>query len=356
MDGSGENCMRKPSDIVPFNAPCQIKMLEKCLNIFVEFHQSSSSKLGRLENDKLKRYFQIALAIEKALSHLEDIGETSMSSNLIHTMLMDKNINTKYDISFFKKACDELLTKFFTCNESSVFKTEVAVRIYNSILPSHRLESFLFSLLLKSASFKSVEEFVMQNKDLDVKSLQCKLILYDWISEFKGDGYKKLNTVIQEILSGFKVQQSLHILIEIIGLEAESTDEINVRTIVLNEILDKMLCRSILSKKFWLTMFEIDPIILQKACILSEEFHVAICNFLIFVGSMMDMKKEGGQTKWIPNLITSIYPEFTYEFLLKILRYLSNENFSKKDVTKQKLLSAMEKTNCPLWIHFFVIL
>ncbi|XP_045479139.1 uncharacterized protein LOC123684074 [Harmonia axyridis] len=346
--------MKATNDSAEYKITCQMKTLGSFIEKYVKLYESSTSTFKVLDNEQLKKSFQLALAIEKFFDHIEKKGQSEMSNGLIRTVLADKKLSPTFDITILKKACNYLLEKMFLSNEYSLSKIAVAVRIYTSMLPSYRYEEFLCDLLMESASYKAIEEFIFENKIVDIKSLQFKILMNEWVIEHKKGKTNELVALIQDMMSQYKVKQSLYALIGIIASETDSEEESLVREIVLKEVLDKMFCRSILSENFWLILFKVDDNLLLNACKSSEEFHVSICNFLIFIGSMMDKIEDQGDTMWVPNSVTSIFPNITYDILVSVLGPLCSLNFSKRSVTLKKLLQAEEDTECEIWRHILL--
>lgn len=298
--------------------------------------------------EDIKNGFKLASFVEKSLTNFRSKNLVSTFFNVLNQWWKTKKYRTKiYNEDYFQFACDRLLAKFFQYEDTSEASLEIAIRIYTSIFPKRRLKNVLSDLILKSNSHESITDFTKANitDNNELKMLEYSLIIDNWSNVLQIGREIDVRKSVEEKLSFYKIESSLHILIGILSLNTAVDSEKNIQNIVLENLLQKMLDRSLLSNSFWLTMFKkVELFYICRACINFNDFLVSLFNFIVYIGSMM--KYEDGL--WQSDENVSLCPQITYQEILGFIRSIHNSCYSKHFVS-HRLKDAQDSTNSSIW-------
>ncbi|XP_044254932.1 uncharacterized protein LOC123005315 isoform X1 [Tribolium madens] len=291
--------------------------------------------------EDIKLVFKLGHFIEKTVQKCDERNSREQFFGLLNVW-GEKNQIVVYDYEFYAKMCDHLLVKFFKCRPLNERIIDIAVRMYTSLFSKDRLQAVLKDLIMTSASFEAISQFCVANKTIiNVNNLKHQLILNEWIRDYENGNKDIILTLVKESLTSFKVENSLPVLLGILALEVKNP----VTDLILQSILEKMLDRSILSKNFWLTITKtIDGNCLVQVCINYSEFLEYFCNFLIYLGSMM----EEINSEWMTNSSISICPEITYNELKTIFITLCKHSLIENYV-RNMLKEAEKCTDSKIW-------
>ncbi|XP_063911815.1 uncharacterized protein LOC135128709 isoform X1 [Zophobas morio] len=294
-------------------------------------------------SEDIKVAFKLGAFVEKAMCKFR---EQNSASHFLKGVKTWENYNTKvdYEEEFYAKVCDHLLLKFFKHKFVNENVIDVAVRMYTSLFPKERLEVVLKDLIMTSACFEAIFDFTVANKPIvNIGSVKYELVLQQWSKDFECDN-KKIVSLVADWLTSYKVQTCLPTFMGILALNVKNS----VTKVILDGILEKMWDRSILSKNFWLAMFRnVESCCLLQVCCNYKEFFEPLCNFLIYVGGMME---QNNKNQWISNSSTSICPEISYNELETIFKCLcQSENLGMKEYVISRLSEAQECTDLSIW-------
>ncbi|XP_008192068.1 uncharacterized protein Ufm1 isoform X1 [Tribolium castaneum] len=290
--------------------------------------------------EDIKQAFKLAHFIEKTVQKFDETNSRAQFFEMLKVW-GGKNRVRVYEHEFYAKMCDHLLVKFFKCRALNEGVIDIAVRMYTSLFPKQRLQAVLKDLIMTSAAFEAVSQFCVANKTaLNLNYLKHELILNEWLRDYESGNKEAVLTLIKESLTSFKVENCLPVLLGILALEVKNS----VTDLILQSILEKMLDRSILSKTFWLTMTKtIDANCLAQVCTNYFEFLESLCNFLIYIGSMMEEKNS----EWLPDPSISLCPEITYTELQLIFITLCKH--SHENYVRSRLKEAENCTDSKIW-------
>ncbi|XP_018573390.1 uncharacterized protein LOC108912598 [Anoplophora glabripennis] len=281
--------------------------------------------------EDIKNGFKLGSFIEKSLSNFRSRNLASDFFIVLNQWWKTKKHRTKiYGEDFFQFACDRLLAKFFMYEDILEASLEIAVRVYTSIFPKRRLKKCISDLILTSSSQKSMSDFTIANitDNIELKKLEYSLILSNWCNALQTGREIDVRKEVENKLSLYKIESSLHLLIGILSLSTVTDSEKHIQNIVLENLLQKMLDRCLLSKSFWLTMF-------KKVDLL----------YILYIGSMM--KHEDGL--WQSDENVSLCPEITYQEILGFIKNIYDISCSSKHFVNQKLKEAQDNTNSYIW-------
>ncbi|KAK9870982.1 hypothetical protein WA026_009942 [Henosepilachna vigintioctopunctata] len=326
-----------------------INELISSFDLFINTYENFKQYTAVHSTEEIKNSFKLANFIELIVSSFSTENTLTKLMDVLNKHYKNQGKTFCYNSEFFRTACDHLLKIFFSYQSMDINTIDICVRMYTTLLPKERFQKLLSDLLVKSASYEAIMDFVLENEEPLSKNLEYKLILNDWKRLYEMGRCNEIILCINEMLKFSKVEKSLYIIIGLLALEDVSQDEKSVQTLVLEIISKKMFDRSILSKQFWLTLFNVNKSDLLKICKSSTDFLESICNFVIYIGSMMEFKTINGYNQWMSNPNISICPELSYYDLLSLIKCLTNENFEKKQYVIEKVKQAQINTGSLLW-------
>lgn len=312
--------------------------------IFTSFHNvnqifENQNWVKTATSEDIKTAFKLGHFVERTLTKMH---EKDTTRQFFKSLKLWGDKNQFYEPEFYSKICDHLLSKFFKCRSVNENVIDIAIRMYTSLYPKQRLQALLKDLIMTSASYDAIFQFCVTNKSvINTTHLRHELILNDWLRDFQNGHKDLIVSQITESLSSFKVENSLPILLGILALNVKNP----VTTLILEKVLEKMPDRSILSKNFWLAMIKnVDFSCLCQVCTNYFDFLESLCNFLIYIGSMM----EKTDSDWLSNSNISLCPEITYSELEMLFICLC-KNLIIKNYVIDRLKEAEECTDSVIW-------
>lgn len=299
--------------------------------------------------EDIKTAFKLGFFIEKTMAKF---SEQQTVPSFMNTLKLWGETNNKVfscDYIYYSNICDHLLLKFFNAKALNENIMDIAIRMYTSLFPTQRLQSFIKNLLLKSASLEAIFDFAVANKSLiNVEKLQHELLLNEWIKEVENGRKEYVSALITDSLSSYKIEAFLPVLISILTIKSDSVPS----ELIIENILLKMLDRSILSKQFWLVLVKnVDKTCIGRVCVNYKEFLVSLCNFLFYIGGMMEEKVIDGEICWSSDLNISLCPEISYNEIESIIQYLCNVDSEIKMYILSRLNEGAQHTDLFLWKH-----
>ncbi|XP_074039287.1 ubiquitin-fold modifier 1 isoform X1 [Leptinotarsa decemlineata] len=238
------------------NASSNINQILTSYDTFINILEDPNwPKSAKVEDIKMS--FKLGSFLEKTMKHFESQNSSDEFLDILGKWWKEKNRTKIYSTSFYSTACDELLMKFFRCENISENNLDVPVRIFTSIFPKNRMENVISKLILTAGYQEAVSDFVkIISDDKNFHDLQYHLKLQNWSELMETGKESYIREEVKEILTLYKVESLLHLIIGVLTLSDVSETEKLVQKIALQSILDKMLDRSILSKQFWTTLFK----------------------------------------------------------------------------------------------------
>lgn len=323
-----------------------VKEVLKAFDYFHKLCETETIESFICKEDILK-YFKIALFVEttvkkfKTKKCLDEFFAVLKSWNECHKCTID------YTEDFYSTASDHLLEKFFRSGNVSTNTVDIALRMYTALHPKERLQTALYNLILTSASFHYILDIVCMHKNqIDSKELEAHLLMNRWSRRLKIGKSEELTSIVEEMMSTCNVETSLEVLIKVLALDMCDANEKEVKEIILNKVLKWMGDRSILSKKFWLTMFTIsNKTILVQVALKFNDFFIELCNFIVYIGSMMNKELN----TWVGDPNASICPEISYYDLIDMIQCIYNSNDTFKAHIKEIVAEAQTATGSLIW-------
>lgn len=309
----------------------------------------NSNWIKTVNAEDIKTTFKLGFFIEKTIATFSD---QQTLPNFMQTLKVWGESNNKvfnYDYIYYSNICDHLLLKFFNAKTINQNILDIAVRMYTSLFTKQRLQMFIKNLLLKSASLEAIFDFTVVNKSLiNLDNLQYELVLSEWIKDVENGHKENVATLITDLLSSYKIETSLTVLMGVLTIKSDSVPS----ELILNNILLKMLDRSILSKPFWLALVKnVDKICIGQVCVNYNEFLISLCNFLFYIGGMMEEKVIDGEICWCSDFSISLCPEISYSEIESIMEHLCSINSQIKTYILTRLDEGAQHTDLFLWKH-----
>lgn len=300
--------------------------------------------------EDIKIAFKLASLIEKIVRTLEKDNCTSIFQTILDLTLQSKNHTKLYQLRFFIAASDHLLYKFFTNPSIAINKIDIAVRMYTTLNRKERFKQFLHNLILKSASCTAVVNYSIENKDnINIKQLECRLIQKNWTRDIGRGQMDHLKINITNMLSSYKIEKCLPILIIILTLPRISKEDNQLNKFILDTLVSKMLDTSMLSKKFWYSLFNhVESKYVAIICDQYDDLLDALFAFIIYIGCMMNCVIENEVMKWSGDP-SSVCPDLTYENLVSLIKSLSNYNSKLHKYVNERICKSKEGINSHLW-------
>lgn len=332
--------------------------IKEILTVFDRYHLLTENKniLKGASKENTKDYFKIAYFVEKAVADCNSKNCTDLFLETLRSWNASNGRTKIYSISVYSRACDHLLAGFFKCKSLRPSVVDVAVRMYTALLPRDRLENMLSALITTSLSCKTIADYAVQNKSIiNCKELEARLLLNSWSEKLQIAETDHVKELITSMLSNYKVESSLAVLIKMLATRNACASENNVKDLIADCIVKKMMDRSILSKAFWLALFSaVEQTDIAEACQAHHDFFVQLSNFIVYVGSMMNNTTSNGRNMWVGDPNISICPEITYSSLLEITRCLYYYAESHKLFLDFTLTQAEQNTGSLLWEQFIL--
>lgn len=326
--------------------------IRSVLKAFEHFHSlhESDDACKDVTKEGIKDFFKLAIFIEKAVSDFQMKNCAEKFLSVLNWYEEDSLRTRVYSIDFYSRACDHVLSKFFKQNSLKPDIIDVAVRMYAALLPKERLECMLTDFIVKSVSCKVVLDYAVSNQSIiDKNELQSHVLLNTWANQLEIGKTSEVQESIQNMLTVYKMQSSLPLLIKILVKDHTTTNENEIKRIILDVLLKKMMDRSILSKTFWLSVFkDVNKLDLGKLCEMHQEFLLQLSRFVVYLGSMM-VKSEN---VWKGDPKLSICPEITYDEMVMLLRDLKNYSEAHKKYLYRMFKEASANTHLPIWEEF----
>lgn len=303
--------------------------------------------------EDIKSSFKLSGFIEESIIRLQAKQCVDLFMDILISWWKAKDRTKVYKVDYFSLASDYLLSKFFTCKFISVNTLDIAVRMYTTLYPKERFESFIRTSILNSASIEAMIDYAIVNKDnIDLKELECRFLLRHWSTETECGRKQDVIAVITNMLSNYKIETSLSSLIIILALKNVSSQEMAIKNLILKELQLRMVDRSILSKHLWLSLFtHVDKKHLGAVCKQFREFLKELYDFIIYISCMMNPDVQNDQTRWISDSNISICPELTYNDLVSLIKFFCNYNEELKSYTVLRISEAKVSTNSQIWVQ-----
>lgn len=321
--------------------------IKQVLKTFDHFHKLYENEEMRrsVSKEDIKMYFKIAFFVEKTM---EKFKTQNCLNEFFNVLSLWNNLQKHrvYSEEFYNFACDHLLEMFLKSSDLDAHIVDVACRMYSAFHPKERFEKLLTEYMLMSASCNYILDYIGQQKnDTNCKEIESHLLMSRLSNHLQIGKEKRLNSVIEELLSIYKIESSLPVLFKLLTLKTNDPNEDGVKKIILKQILNKMCDRSILTKTFWLGIFKLtDKTDLICVALKFEDFFLKLCNFIVYIGSMMN--KEGDT--WVGDPDISICPEISYHDLLDIIyNFCSDESLKKHMI--EIVIEAQATTGSLLW-------
>lgn len=319
--------------------------IRSVLRTFENFHKllEHIHAFSQVSKEDVKDFFKLAIFIERAVTNFKE--KNCMERFISVLQSSQKRV---YDIDFYCHACDCILLRLFGEKTLKPSVIDVAVRMYTTLLPKERLEKLLTNFILTSASCHSIIDYAVTNKNVINKgALQAHIILQSWINQF--DEICELEETINNMLSIHRIQSSLPLFIKILILDNTNDKENQVKQLILQVLLSKMMDRSILSKAFWMCIFrDTDKQDLAKFCTINSEFLLHLSKFIVYLGSMM-IKSEN---VWYGDPNLTICPEITFNEMLMLIRALKDYHENLKLYLGKVFRDAAANTGLLIWKDF----
>lgn len=319
-----------------------IKQILTSFDTAIAIYENPSHWSGNVSVEDIKTAFKLGKFIEKTI---KTFTEKNASPALMHSFTKwreSKNKTHTYTCQFYATICDSLLLKFFQ-NQTTNDKTlDAAVRMYTTLFPKERFKEVVKKIILDSATSEAIFDFSLANKPLlNTEKMRYKSILENWCLEINNGNIDKIKIVINDSLSSFKVENTLQFLIGVLVISESK----QITEIILENLLENMKGRSVLHKKFWMSLFRnVNKEDLRLVCIKHRDFLVSLSDFLIYVGSMMEKNQNGD---WITNPNICFCPDIGYDELVAILKLLCQ--LDVKDYVMERLDEAKKVTELLIW-------
>lgn len=301
----------------------------------------------KLSDEDVKKSFEAAVFIEKSVKILDSkllFSEFMLCFNL---WWKSKNKTLIYSEEFFRYACDNLLLKYLRQKENDL---DIILKLYTSTCSKERFQNVVEKAILKTASSKPILKYTVAYKNIiDKHELHCRIILTEWTLDVQRDNSEQVKKSITDKFEPYVVDKQLPILITILCLDELKSEELAIKTMILNELLFKMEDRSVLSNEFWLTLTKkIGRQMLLKLCQESTEFCTALLNFLIYCGGMMDY--ELGETSRLWSACDmSICPGITYDDITSIISLLTDSDTKLLEYIKNRIEETKSNSQTYIW-------
>lgn len=297
--------------------------------------------------EEIKTTFKLGHFIEKTILKFKDKGTLEKFFKILNEWSKEKHFKI-YDVNFYELANDQIIEKLFKFPNIKESTLDIGVRVYTSIYPKERFNNFIQKLILTSSSFLCIADFVNSTIS-DTTSIETNIILNRWSVHCTHGQKSVLKAEIENYLSLYKVETMLPKLINMLSLKDLLEPQKEVQTLVLESVLEKMLDRSLLSKTYWLVLFQKTRLnTLTVICSNSQAFLESLLNFIEYIGSLMHRDYRLDLPEWTSDPQLCFCPEITYFDVLNVLRTVCQDNCVKEYVL-DRLEKAKEHSNAKLW-------
>lgn len=325
------------------NCSSNITQIVTSFESFIKILEDSDwARVAKIED--IKSAFKLGSFIEKTMEHFRIQDSSEQFLNVLKKWLKSKNRTKVYSESFFATACDELIIKFFISTNISEQNLDIAVRVYTSIFPKKRFEEVLTRILLNAGNLEALSDYIKSNfNEEETKYFEYNIKLQNWDCLLQTGKLNCVKDEINNMLLPYNVNSFLYLLLGILSLNQE--DKL-VQNLVLNNVLEQMSLRTILTKEFWTTMFKsINIKIICDICKNFQEFLNSFLNFIVYIGSMMN--KVGIHWRSDQNICS--YPDIEYEEILNILSKLSKSSEDIEQLIVNRLNEAKQCSSANIW-------
>lgn len=323
--------------------------IKQILKTFEHFHKLCENEETRraISKEDIKLYFKIAYFVEKTV---EKFKTQDCLHEFFSVLTIFNNLHKRasYSEEFYSVACDHLLGVFLKNVSLNSHTVDTACRMYTALHPKERFEKVLTEYMLTSASINYILDYIIKHQKNHINSnkIESCLLMNQLANQLRRGKEKELHTVVEELLSICKVESSLSVLFRLLTFKPQTADEDSVQKLILNQILNKMVDRSVLSKTFWLTIFKLnDKVDLVHVALKFDDFFIKLCNFIVYIGSMMN--KQGNT--WVGDTDASICPEISHRDLLDMICYFCSFDKTLKKRILEYIIEAQVTTGSTLW-------
>lgn len=322
--------------------------IKQVLKMFDCFHKLCENKEMRraVSKEDIKKHFKIAFFVEMAV---EKFKRQNCSKEFFVVLNLWNNSHKRkkdYDEKFYSFACDHLLQMFLKCTTLDAHTIDIAFRVYSALQPKERFQNVLSEFMLVSASSNYILDYIGHQNHIDCKEIESCLLMSQFANQLQIGKAKELISIVEELLSNYRIESSLSVLIRLLMLKTCHDNENEVKTIIMNLILNKMVDRSILSKTFWLSIFKLtDKVDLVQVALQFNNFFVELCKFIIYLGSMMNKEVDN----WVGDPDISICPEISFRDVLDMIQYFCNFDQALKKHIMEVVKDAQTTTGSLLW-------
>ncbi|XP_050307809.1 uncharacterized protein LOC126744436 isoform X1 [Anthonomus grandis grandis] len=318
----------------------------KAFHRFLQIYENPSWAKS-VTTEEIKSAFKLGKFIESTVANFQEKEFSKRFFHLLELWLIDNNCHKFYTEFFFVEANNRLLEKLFKFPNIKESTLDIGVRIYTSMYPKERFQECIENLILKTNSNKAIADFVKACVT-DSCSVEYSIILNKWSDYCKIGMKDQLKSEIDSYLSLYNVEENLPRLIGMLGSKKSILVDNSGNEVILECLLNKMTDRSLLSKKFWLVLFQkLDMKDVTSTCKNYPTFFQSLFNFIEYIGGMMT-KDQSELAEWKSDPSVSFCHEISYFELVVFLKSLSCESDLNIDVLN-RLEKAKEFSNSDLW-------
>ncbi|XP_017767880.1 PREDICTED: uncharacterized protein LOC108556325 [Nicrophorus vespilloides] len=306
---------------------------------FVKLHETDAW-LKNISNADIIKSFKCSLFVEKAI---EKCKSEHSEQTLMRSLQLKCQGNFKiYEIHFFEKAADHILKKMINSTVINEVSADVALRVYSSMFSQTRLENILFDCLLKSVSYNSIMNYIVQeNNNINVDNLEIKLLYNSWHQQVIVGNSASVENIVKIMLNSYQIDRELKILFSILLVDDLNKD---IKDIIKQELDFVLRDRSILSKKYWVVLIKsLDVHLLLKVCASHQDLLKSILNIIVYLLCMLICEDN----RWV--MSTNIEcSEICYFDLIRRLKSLHDHAFTQK-IVKCTIDEAQRNIGTPIW-------
>ncbi|KAL3267046.1 hypothetical protein HHI36_011188 [Cryptolaemus montrouzieri] len=128
---------------MPCDSIQDINQTLSSFELFINTYENFDKFLEEPSTEDIKNCFKLAHFIERTALHFESKDIIDRWMVLLHKRFENEGRNFScYNAEFLKIACDQILGKFFEQQLADINVIDVCVRIYTSLLPKSRFQTF----------------------------------------------------------------------------------------------------------------------------------------------------------------------------------------------------------------------
>ncbi|KAF5285186.1 hypothetical protein FQA39_LY16736 [Lamprigera yunnana] len=315
------------------HACSNLKEILSAIEMYIDIYESDTW-LNSVTVEDIKGHFKLSKFVEDTVTSAKSKNCVNHLMKILILCNSNKRKNL-YDVEFFLKACDHLLEKFLL-KDIPIQNLDVAIRMFTSMFSQQRLESSLFNTVLMSSSVDKLINYTIASEgELANALLDAPLLLRNAVEECNNGRKTKSEAVLTVLLTD-----------EVSEEEKWFTD------FALKQLYTKMDDRSILSKHFWLALFNVDKMYLCKICVKRKNFFQKLIDFIIYIGCMMNREIHNSKVVWVGDSSTSICPDMSYSSIIGVAKVLSNYDVRLKECIENHIMKAKESSGTLLWDEF----